>query len=345
MLGSHVESLNSPTPFVKMQQKLRRTIVKKSIFAVLLIASAAMAADKTSVARPDVIPGSPTGSHPFLNVKAIQAAGTEVFVSDAVNNVVNIYNTKGKQLGQLTGFSEPQGLASDTKKNLYVADTANSRVQIYASPYKKAKTLSDPSQYPAGVAQFNNGKVVGVTNIISTSGGPGSVTIYKNGKAGAAISSTDFARVYFDAFDAKGNLYIDGENSNGGVVVGVIEKAATTGKKITTLTTGNSITFPGGIQVSLKGQIIIDDQEGEAAYTYKAPVKGSLGSPVATTAFTGASDPVTFAISSTDKDVWTADAGLAQSNEYAYPKGGSPVDSISVSGGEPIGVAVTPAQK
>jgi len=326
--------------------------VRNSVLAVLLTASlatAAVAADRNprSVARPDVVAPGHIYTHQFVDVKGIQEATTKIFVSDAVNNVVNIYNTAGKQLAQLTGFSEPQGLATDSKGNLYVADTANSRIQIYAPPYTKTpKSLSDSGQYPAGVSVTIVGKVtyVGVTNIISTSGGPGSVTIYKNGKAGAAISNSNFGRVYFDAFDASGNLYIDGENSSGAVEVGEIAKATTTGKKIAVLKTKNSIEFPGGVEVTTKGLIGIDDQEGFAVYTYKAPVKGSLGSPVKTTALSGSGDPVTYAFTSTNADLWTADASDAASLEFAYPKGGSALHSIPVTGGEPIGVAIVPAE-
>lgn len=327
--------------------------MKKTFFVVVLascLASVAVAADRNprSVARPDVVAPGHIYTHQFVDVKGIQEATTKIFVSDAVNNVVNIYNPAGKQLAQLTGFSEPQGLATDSKGNLYVADTANSRIQIYAPPYTKTpKSLSDSGQYPAGVSVKIVGKVtyVGVTNIISTSGGPGSVTIYKNGKAGAAISSSDFGRVYFDSFDAKGNLYIDGENgSTGAVEVGEIAAATGKGKTIKTLTTGNSIEFPGGVEVTTKGKIAIDDQEGFAVYTYNAPVKGSLGSPIKTTALSGSGDPVTYAFTSTNADLWTADASDAASNEFAYPKGGSALHSIPVTGGEPIGVAIVPAE-
>jgi hypothetical protein len=327
--------------------------VKKTFFVVVLascLASLAVAADRNprSVARPDVVAPGHIYTHQFVDVKGIEEATTKIFVSDAVNNVVNIYNPAGKQLAQLTGFSEPQGLATDSKGNLYVADTANSRIQVYAPPYTKTpKSYADAGQYPAGVSVIIVGKVtyVGVTNIISTSGGPGSVTIYKNGKAGAAISSTNFGRVYFDSFDASGNLYIDGENgSTGAVEVGEIVGATGKGKTIKTLTTKNSIEFPGGVEVTTKGLIGIDDQEGFAVYTYKPPVKGSLGSPVKTTPLTGSGDPVTYAFTSTNADLWTADAADAASFEFAYPKGGSALKTISVSGGEPIGVAIVPAE-
>jgi hypothetical protein len=326
--------------------------VRNSVLAVLLtasLASAAVAADRNprSLARPDVVAPGHIYVHQFVDVKGIKEATTKIFVSDAANNVVDIYNTAGKQLAQLTGFSEPQGLATDSKGNLYVADTANSRIQVYAPPYTKTpKSYADSGQYPAGVSVTIVGKVtyVGVTNIISTSGGPGSVTIYKNGKAGAAISNSNFGRVYFDSFDASGNLYIDGENSSGAVVVGEIAKATTTGKKIAVLKTKNSIEFPGGIEVTTKGLIAIDDQDAATVYSYKAPVKGSLGNPAHTTPVTGSSDAVTFAFTSTNADLWTADAGNEDSAEFAYPKGGSALHSIPVSGGEPIGVALVPAQ-
>jgi sugar lactone lactonase YvrE len=326
--------------------------VRNSVLAVLLtasLASAAVAADRNprSLARPDVVAPGHIYVHQFVDVKGIKEATTKIFVSDAANNVVDIYNTAGKQLAQLTGFSEPQGLATDSKGNLYVADTANSRIQVYAPPYTKTpKSYADSGQYPAGVSVTIVGKVtyVGVTNIISTSGGPGSVTIYKNGKAGAAISNSNFGRVYFDSFDASGNLYIDGENSSGAVVVGEIAKATTTGKKIAVLKTKNSIEFPGGIEVTTKGLIAIDDQDAATVYSYKAPVKGSLGNPAHTTPVTGSSDAVTFAFTSTNADLWTADAGNEDSAEFAYPTGGSALHSIPVTGGEPIGVAIVPAE-
>jgi len=90
--------------------------------------------------------------------------------------------------------------------------------------------------------------------------------------------------------------------------------------------------------------IAVDDQEAFAVYTYKAPVKGSLGSPVHTTPLTGTGDPVAIAFTSTDKDVWTADAVNLDAAEYAYPKGGSAVTTFPLTGAaEPIGVAVSPA--
>jgi len=298
-----------------------------------------------SVARPGV-PSVKSGQpiKAFVNSSAIAAVANTIAISDAADNVVNVYDPSGNQLAQLTGFSEPQGMASDIKGNLYVADTANSRVQVYAAGFKGTpQTLSDPGQFPAGVDSFSNGKFVAVTNIISTSGGPGSVSIFKSGVLMSTITSSSIGRAYFCAFDATGNLYLDGTDPNGAVIVGEILGATTGGTTFATLTTGNAITFPGGVQVTTTGQIAIDDQSGFAVFTYNPPSGGSLGSPVATTPLTGASDPVTYAFTNDMADLYTADAGLGVSEEFAYPAGGAPASSITV-GGQPIGAAVIPTQ-
>jgi len=329
--------------------------VKKTILAVLLVAcfvSVAVAADSyakpsPSLARPGVVSPGRIAVHPFVDVAGMQAAVTKIFVSDALNNVVNIYSPAGKKLATISGFSQPQGLATDTKGNLYVADTNNSQILVYAPPYTKApKKLADPGYFPAGVAVVTIGTAtyVGVSNICSApSCGQGGFIVYKNGKAGKPILSTKINRVYFVGFDAKGNLYADGQDVNSAVVVGEIANAATTGRAFKTLKTGNAISFPGGIEVTTKGLIAIDDQNGASIFSYNAPKNGSLGNPVATTGLTGSGDAVTFTFTSDNKDVFTADAINAASLEFKYPGGGAAVKTIPVAGGQPIGVAVVPS--
>lgn len=328
--------------------------MKKTIFAVLLVAcfvSVAVAAEHAntnSLTRPDVVAPGPIAVHGFVDVPAIQAAGLKIFVSDAVDNVVNIYNASGKMLGQLTGFSQPQGLATDLKGRLYVADTNNSQILVYAPPYNKApKKLADPGFFPAGVAVLTIGTTtyVAVSNICSapncTQGG---FIVYKNGKSKGAFQSSSINRVYFCGFDLKGNLYADGQDVNGVGTYGVVAKAISGGKTYKADTLGNSIVFPGGVQVNLKGKIAIADQSGAAIYTYNPPKGGTFGNPIKTTPLTGAGDTVTYAFNATDGDVWTADAAFGSSYDFDYPVGGSSEATITV-GGQPIGVALVPRQK
>jgi hypothetical protein len=323
--------------------------VKKAIFAVLLIAcfvSVAMAAQHSDyrAARPGLVGAGRVQVHPFVNAAEIEAATTKVFISDFDNDTVGIYSTSGKQLASISGLSNPQGLAIDAKNNLYVANTGGSEVLIYASPYTKSpKSLSDSGQYPVGISVFNNGEVIAVSNIFSTSGGAGSVTVFKNGKASAPISNSSFEEDYFCAFDASGNLYVDGRQSSGATILGIILAAEKGGKTLKTITTKNTIEFPGGIAVTTAGDVAIDDQDAATVYTYKPVAKGSLGSPISTTAMTGVGDAVNIAFGPAG-DVWEADAENLSAGEYAYPKGGKAVKSWSIPGAaEPIGIAISPA--
>jgi hypothetical protein len=105
-----------------------------------------------------------------------------------------------------------------------------------------------------------------------------------------------------------------------------------------------TIGFPGGIQVTTHDKIAILDQESATIYTFNQPVNGSLGSLIATTELTGASDPVTFAFTASNKDLWGASAATTGVAEFAYPAGGNPVKEF-MEGGEPIGVALVPAEQ
>jgi hypothetical protein len=335
LAGCSGGSPSSPTPAAP--NALLHQPVSRSIDA-----SSRRNAAPESVLRPSVVRVSkPDLSPGFVGPDAVTAA---IIVSDSGTNDVYAYSTKGKLVATLTGFSEPQGMGGTKAGSFYVANTGDSNILLYSNAFKKTATLKDPNQYPVGASYDEATGVVGVTNIISTSDGPGSVSFYAAGKTTpcATVSNSDWGRIYFGAFNSRGDLFIDGEDPDGNVLVGKITGECSA-KSITTLSVGNTIFFPGGVQVTKQDKIVIDDQEGAAVYTYNPPVKGSLGQPVATTPLSDVSDPVTFALTNSVKDLWTADAGLAASQEFAYPAGGSAIATISGLT-EPIGVVVTPAE-
>ncbi len=114
--------------------------------------------------------------------------------------------------------------------------------------------------------------------------------------------------------------------------------------KLTMLTTANSIS-PGGIQITNSGQIAILDQGKDAVDTYNPPVRGSLGSPVATTRLGGGYASIPFAFTKDMKHLYTTNYN--DDNyvlDYAYPAGGGAVSSFESEGSHPFGVAVIPAQ-
>jgi hypothetical protein len=283
----------------------------------------------------------------FVNVAGVNSPhGNQTIISEIAYNTVSVYGRDGQLNALLTiGLSEPQGLATDAAENLYVANTLKNNVLVYAKPYRSAGlTLNDANQYPSGVAVSQTG-IVGVTNIQSVAGGAGSVSFYAKSAtvACATVSDPNWSRVYYDAFDASGNLFIDGQDSSGNTLVGEVTGGCSA-IAIATLTVGNTILFPGGVQV-LSGNILIDDQMAPAIYTYAPPSGGSLGSPTATTMLMAGTDPVTFAMKKSGEDLWAAsNIGQAGGYKYTYP-GGQFVKSITDGFLITIGIAVNPAAK
>jgi sugar lactone lactonase YvrE len=295
-----------------------------------------------------------SSAKPVFNAALAKNTAATIAISDSTNNVVDVYSPTGSLVSTLTGpapgFSEPQGMTSDINGDLFVADTANSRIVRYAAGLKGTPTtVSDPGQYPVGVDSFSNGKWLAVTNIISTSDGPGSVSIYKDGALQNTISSPNLAEAFFCGFDATGNLFVTGFDANFLASVGEIANATSGGTTYTELSTSNELEFPGDVQVTTTGSIAVDDQLGLAIYSYNPPSGSSLGAPVQTTQLSDSGDPVGFAFTSDMTDLYTADYSLSSSLEFAYPAGGAPVSSFAVAGGNngpagPNGIAVIPTQ-
>ena len=331
-----------------MRLTLNRSCVATGVAVLALVAGSfaqnALLA-KTHVSRVPV-QKSNVKVHPYYNSKFF-ATGvpSTVAVSDSGTDTVNIYNESGTLEATLTGFFEPQGMTSDRAGNIYIADTEDEQIQVWAPPYSGPPTLiADPGQFPAGVDQRNNGAFLAVSNIISDSDGPGSISLYRNGSLVATVSDPNLEECFFLGFDATGNLYFTGFNADFEVTVGEIAHAATGGRTIQYLTTSNSISFPGGVQVNNDGTIDIGDQSSPSQiYRYNPPSGGSLGSPISTTSLGSSVDAVTFALKVHNHNLYTADAGGADSQEYSFP-GGTLENTISGGLSEPIGVALTPAQ-
>jgi hypothetical protein len=65
---------------------------------------------------------------------AAQGSASLVYVSDAVNNAVCVYNNvpNATPIRAITGFNNPRGIAVDSYGNLYVANGGANDVLVYA---------------------------------------------------------------------------------------------------------------------------------------------------------------------------------------------------------------------
>jgi hypothetical protein len=290
-----------------------------------------------------------TQSREVLDAPGVNAPPTaQVIVSDSFANAVSVFDGEGHLQTRLTtGINGPLGLTTDSAGNLYVANASDSNVLVYSQPYKSVSlTLSEPGRYPSDVAVSKAG-LVGVMNTTLPSGGF-NVTFYEKGSASSCANVTDpnWNQVYFGAFDAAGNLFVDGFDRNGNPLVGEISGgcAATS---VTTLSVGNAISGIAGMQV-VKGKILILSQNystfSPEIFTYAPPSGGSLGFPIATTKLSGGIEMESFAMTRDDRHLWIAHSDVAYGRiEYTYP-GGRFVKSFN----EPrlvtaFGIAVNPA--
>jgi streptogramin lyase len=88
------------------------------------------------------------------------ATSPTVYVSDWAAGTVDMYaaGPLAGRTGQITGLSQPEGLAVDSAGNLYVAEAGRDDVRVYSGT-TLVSTLFDQDREPYGVAVGPDGKV------------------------------------------------------------------------------------------------------------------------------------------------------------------------------------------
>jgi hypothetical protein len=278
----------------------------------------------------------------------IAPTADQVIVSDTFANAVSVFDAEGHLQARLkNGINGPLGLTTDSAGNLYVANASASNVLVYSQPYKSVSlTLSEPGQYPSDVAVSKAGLVAVMSATLPNGGG--NVTFYEKGSTSpcANVSDPNWNQMYFGAFDASGNLFVDGFDHNVNPIVGEISGGCSA-TSVAPLSVGNTISGIGGVQV-VNGNILILSQNyatfSPEIFTYAPPSGGTLGSPIATTKLSAGIEMVSFAMTRDDRHLWIVHSDVAYGRiKYTYP-GGRFVKSFN----EPslvnaFGIAVNPA--
>jgi hypothetical protein len=273
--------------------------------------------------------GSPGAAQPW---SSITQSGARVFASDSAAETVQIYSYKPLALlGTIGGLNEPQGLCND-KKTVWLANTGGSELIHYSAAGKMLGTLADPGQYVISCSVDALGDVA-ASNIISTSGGAGSVSIWTAGRGSPTnYPVAGLARVYFIGYDPHGNLFVDGSDDSGIFALAELAKGAPAFKPLTV--SGATINFPGGVQYAY-GALAIGDQSGPSgnAVIYQTQVSGSTAKVVGTTRLKNAGDVVEFCITRSKTVIAPGSYGL---QIFTYPAGGGPIRSISAGPGQEL---------
>ena len=276
----------------------------------------------------------PDGARSWM--RAESRSSQLLYISDVRTNDVYVYAyPAGTLAGTLTGFKEPQGECSDAEGNVWIADTQRSRIVEYAhGGSTPVATLSDPKEYPGGCAVDQHGNLA-VTNIVTTTGGAGSVAWFAGARGKPKlIASPNFRELYFAGFDRDGNLFVDGWPPNfARAVVGEVARGSNALALLNV--TGGTIEYPGGVQVA-RGTVNVGDQIQNA--TFQLTENGTV---TGVTPLDGAADCVQGTIAR--KTFVCPDSGNAAVEFFQYPSGGTPKRVIS-GPSEPTGSALSTAQ-
>jgi hypothetical protein len=109
-------------------------------------------------------------------------------------------------------LNEPNGLAVDSKGNLYVANSGGNNILVFTSKYTQvpSKTITLGIDHPTGVALDPLGNVW-VANYIA---GAGSITEYANGQQVSSGTITEgVTSPLAIAVDGSGNVWVQNNNS------------------------------------------------------------------------------------------------------------------------------------
>lgn len=268
-----------------------------------------------------------------------------LFVSDDSTNDVLMFALPAMTLtGTLTGFSEPQGMCTDQNHNVWITNTGTLQILQYSASGTLLKTLNDPNGDPVGCAVNRANGDLAVTNIFNTSGNA-TVEVYSNATGTpTSYSNPSQTENFFDAYDNKGNLYVDGFGSAGFSLSELPNNSST---MHTVNISGGTIDFPGGVNWTTTSGLVVGDQEcnGSGSCLYAVSVNGSSGTITGSTPLTsynGGSCDVDQGDMARGGKVFAGGCIGSPSTaaRWSYPKGGTPTNySTSVS--TPIGAAIT----
>jgi hypothetical protein len=235
-------------------------------------------------------------------------------------------------IGTISGVTDASGMCTNVlygvgKKDFWVSAAGSDELDEFAfGGTSPIKTLSESTGEPAGCAIDP-----GTGNLAVAILGAGDVVIFANATGSGTTYSDGLESTYFDGYDAKGNLYVDGLNSSDAFALLELPKGSST---FETLTLSNTVLAPGQVQWDGK-YITVDDQSGKSIYGYTC--SGTSCTLKETVSLSGSGDCVQTWIAK--GLVFCPDATNGEGYVYKYPAGGSFIATLTGSWDLPIGSA------
>jgi hypothetical protein len=262
-----------------------------------------------------------------------------LYVVDLDAGAVDVYSyPSGKRKGRLKGFSAPHGACVDKSGDVFLTDGNKSEILEYAhGGTTPIQTLQDPNNFPHACSIDPVTGNLAVANSPLGSGG-GSVSIYKKATGkGTPITVGNVFQVYFDGYDASGNLFVDGTDMHVAFEFAELPAGAST---FTPITLNESINLPGQVQwdgtyLAVGDQVSLDGPSKIDEFT----ISGTTGTLEGTTQLSDSCDVLGF---------WIQGSTVIAPNDcapnvkyFAYPAGGESTETISKKLHEPVGATVS----
>jgi hypothetical protein len=201
-----------------------------------------------------------------------------MFASDAGLGDVYIYALPSMTLkGTLTGFSQPQGLCSDTGGNVYIANTNATQVLKYSRAGTLLSTYSDAYGYPVGCAVDPATGDLAVANIFGFTGA-GQVLVFSSPSSSPKVlTNRREYYYYYVGYGPGSSLWVSGKDSSNIYMLSDCGASSCSTIKLS----GGKIYFPGAVQWdSTQATWVAFDQlcgNTSAACSYPVSAKGVLG--------------------------------------------------------------------
>jgi len=265
-----------------------------------------------------------------------------LYVSDFDNSDVLVFTYPGgKPVGTLTGITDAQGeCTSGTSEGSWwvVASGANEILDYAHGGTSPISTLSETAGEPAGCAVDPT-----TGNLAATILSNGDVVIFPGAKGPGTVIATPLLEAFYDGYDDKGNLFVDGLNGSNAFALVELPKGSSS---FETITLNQSIEFPGSIQWHGKYLAVGDE---ETSNIYQFAISGTNGTLEGTTHLEDGGSGAFYILKRNVTAVGNNGVGI-----WKYPAGGMPIKSITCSIQprplvpafcSPIGIVVSVATK
>ena len=240
------------------------------------------------------------------------------------------YPKSDKQIGSIDhvgGQGCTNVLYGYGKKRFWIVAGVN-QITEYHVPRKPLKTLSAPAGSMPSSCAMNAGGDLAVGILSGTDAGD--VLIFKNASGTPTIYTTPLIQEFFDGYDNQGNLFADGFNRFDRFTLAELPKS---GSQFQTITTDNTVHFPGSVQWDGKYLTVLD-QLTNAISRYT--VSGTQATSNGTVTLKGSADCAQSWI--VKGIVYCGDAGNDDGEVFKYPAGGSPIAILTGNFDTPLGV-------